>query len=377
MTGITYRTVDLTRWGVGSGADLSATQIDLNFWTLAELIAALPTTAGRGIDYFEVNGSLLLIHMTDHSILGPYVLPVAQWIFRGEWHPGAYYVPQNVITFDGSVYLVLWPHFAGGTFDPNANDGMGHQYYGLLLSYPGQVIPGGGTLYEALLKRSNASLDMYWGFPPWAVPTGGDAGWVLEKHSSADWDTIWVPPPAAIIGLPPGGATESLLVKHSSSNYDAIWQAPADFLTYVAANFNLNAVFNPGSQCWVDVLDSNQHFFGGIVLNSASTPVADGGSGVLGNFTFNNGLGPHQCGQNNGAFTITAPAGAWADGACTILITNDASAGAITFTGFTVGSNTGDAYVTTNGFKFLLHLRTISDPVLSTQYSTYQWQALQ
>jgi hypothetical protein len=52
---------------------------------------------------------------------------------------------------------------------------------------------------------------------------------------------------------------------------------------------------------------------------------------------------------NNGAFTLAAPSN---DGQCIVLITNGASAGAITFSGFTVGSNTGAALDTTNAHKF-------------------------
>lgn len=62
------------------------------------------------------------------------------------------------------------------------------------------------------------------------------------------------------------------------------------------------------------------------------------------------------CGKNNnqyftngGAFTLTAPIH---DGACYMLDTNGASAGTITFSGFTEGVNTGDLLDTTNGHVF-------------------------
>jgi hypothetical protein len=71
---------------------------------------------------------------------------------------------------------------------------------------------------------------------------------------------------------------------------------------------------------------------------------------------------------NNGAFTIAAPA---ADSAIDILVTNGGSAGAITLSGFTVGSVTGSAYVTTNTYKFVFSIRRINGT------STYSWYALQ
>jgi hypothetical protein len=68
-------------------------------------------------------------------------------------------------------------------------------------------------------------------------------------------------------------------------------------------------------------------------------------------------LGNYQFLTNNGAFTLAAPS---SDSAIDILVTNGASAGTITFSGFTVGSNTGDALTTTNTSKFLISLRRIN-----------------
>jgi hypothetical protein len=89
---------------------------------------------------------------------------------------------------------------------------------------------------------------------------------------------------------------------------------------------------------------------------------------TAGNITVDCGSRPLQFITNNGAFTITAPAN---DGSCIILVTNGASAGAITFSGFTVGSSTGDAYVTTNAQKFSLHVWRING------VSGYRWAAHQ
>ena len=78
--------------------------------------------------------------------------------------------------------------------------------------------------------------------------------------------------------------------------------------------------------------------------------------------------GNYQYLTNNGAFTLAAPA---TDCAIDILVTNGASAGAITFSGYTVGSATGSTYGTTNTNKFLLSIRRINS------VSTYSWYALQ
>jgi hypothetical protein len=70
---------------------------------------------------------------------------------------------------------------------------------------------------------------------------------------------------------------------------------------------------------------------------------------ATGNITVDFSLNPIQWINNNGAFTITAPARA---GSCILTIFNQASAGAVTFSGFTVGSNTGDALDTVNTHRF-------------------------
>jgi hypothetical protein len=87
-----------------------------------------------------------------------------------------------------------------------------------------------------------------------------------------------------------------------------------------------------------------------------------------GNFTVDPALGNYQYVTNNGAYTITAPA---SDCAVDILVTNGASAGATTFSGFTVGSSTGSALTTTNTNKFLISVRRINS------ISTYSIYALQ
>lgn len=79
-------------------------------------------------------------------------------------------------------------------------------------------------------------------------------------------------------------------------------------------------------------------------------------------------LGNYQYYTNNGAHTLGAPS---SDCAMNILITNGASAGTITFSGYSVGSYTGDSLTTTNSHKFLLNVVRING------VSTYMIKALQ
>ena len=94
----------------------------------------------------------------------------------------------------------------------------------------------------------------------------------------------------------------------------------------------------------------------------------NGGNVGTGTFTPAAANGNMQYYSNTGAHTIAAPA---ADGAIDILITNSSTAGAITFSGFTVGVNTGSALTTSNGNKFIISIRRIN--AIST-YSVYALQ---
>ncbi len=87
-----------------------------------------------------------------------------------------------------------------------------------------------------------------------------------------------------------------------------------------------------------------------------------------GTFTVTPSNNNYQYYTNNGAHTLAAPS---SDCAVDILVTNGASAGAITFSGFTVGSSTGSALTTTNTSKFLISVRRINS------ISTYSIYALQ
>ena len=78
--------------------------------------------------------------------------------------------------------------------------------------------------------------------------------------------------------------------------------------------------------------------------------------------------GNYQYLTDNGAFTLAAPS---SDCGIDLLVTNGASAGTISFSGFTVGSSTGSSLTTTNGNKFVISIRRID------AIATYSIYALQ
>lgn len=77
---------------------------------------------------------------------------------------------------------------------------------------------------------------------------------------------------------------------------------------------------------------------------------------TTGSITVDCGKGPGQYIANTGAFTITAPSN---DGECILQIENGSGAGAVTWSGFSEGANTGDALTTTSGNAFQVSITRI------------------
>lgn len=141
------------------------------------------------------------------------------------------------------------------------------------------------------------------------------------------------------------------------------YQAPIGTITGLAKGNGANALTGatsgtdymaPGTTSLITVGYTLTPYNGGTVSTGTTTPAAANGN--------------YQYYTNNGAHTLAAPA---ADCAIDILVTNGATAGSITFSGFTVGSNTGDALTTTNTNKFIISIRRIN------AISTYTIKALQ
>jgi hypothetical protein len=96
-------------------------------------------------------------------------------------------------------------------------------------------------------------------------------------------------------------------------------------------------------------LAGSQNITGGFTFTAASI--------ATGNYTVSPLVGNYQFQTNIGAYTITAPS---VDCAVDLLVTNGAGAGPISFSGFTVGSNTGDLLTTVSGNKFMVSIRRIN-----------------
>ena len=135
-----------------------------------------------------------------------------------------------------------------------------------------------------------------------------------------------------------------LLLKGSSSGAMTL-EAPAAASTYIMTF--------PAATDTVAVLGlADQTLSGGANVTSSNQ-----GTKSSGTFTVDCGASPLQYIVNGGAFTLAAPAN---DGSCIVRSVNNGSAGAITFSGFTVGSNTGDALTTTNTQAFAIQIWRIN-----------------
>jgi hypothetical protein len=118
------------------------------------------------------------------------------------------------------------------------------------------------------------------------------------------------------------------------------------------ANSGVQWTTNTGFGCRTSLADlatQDQTLSGGANVTSLSQS--------NGNLTIDCGARPLQFITNGGAFTLTAPSN---DGSCILLVTNNASAGTITFSGFSVGTSIGDALTTTNGNKFSISVWRIN-----------------
>lgn len=153
---ITYRTVGT--WGAGKGSNLTAAEIDGNFYDLDQRIADLVANPPEaiGIDHFVVDGTMLTIVMTDGSEHGPFVLPVAQWRWTGDWLPDVTYFVGDIVEHDSSIYFVRVQHVSAATFDPALFTVDGFVYI-LILAKPAQPYDL-GLFYNDLIGSGDEIL---------------------------------------------------------------------------------------------------------------------------------------------------------------------------------------------------------------------------
>jgi len=132
MVAITYRT--LGAWGAGKGANLQPSEVDSNFYSLAQAIVDIQNNPEQpnGIESITVSGTQMTIYLTDGTVMGPFDLPVLTFRWRGEFDPlvpyavldvftfssfNPYYVPTADIRYGIFMHNIAMPP---GNFDPDA-----------------------------------------------------------------------------------------------------------------------------------------------------------------------------------------------------------------------------------------------------------------
>ncbi len=187
---VTYRTDGA--WGPGVGANLAPAQVDGNFYELDTRTKTLEQHPVQPVQIssFQSVGNQLFIYMSEGTVQGPITLPEVSWYFRGNWAPSTAYAIDDVFSGpDGGAYIVTYAHTSATSFDPGANDGHGHDYYGVLLKPAASTLPTGGVAGTVLTKASDSDFVVAWA--PVPVPPGGRAGQVLMKFTDAPGDASW------------------------------------------------------------------------------------------------------------------------------------------------------------------------------------------
>lgn len=177
-------------WGGGTNSPLPSLTVDENFWTLVQEIDAINASLSGhtivGISQITVTGNQMSITLTNGAIEGPFTLPTGTWNFRGTWQPATNYAVGDVVQVGVSLYLVIWPHTSGSSFVPGANDGLGHDFYQLLLQIQ-QASP-----VQTWLANSTRIVLGVW------TPTINDAGTYNRFQVESPAVSIMVPLNASV-----------------------------------------------------------------------------------------------------------------------------------------------------------------------------------
>lgn len=133
------------------GSNLSAEEFDGNTHDLDDRITALQNNppVAVGISNIAVSGSQLIIYLSNGTSFGPFNLPIATFVPRGNWTASTVYYAMDLVTVPAAgVYLVLSDHTSAGSFDAAASNSEG-AIYSLIFSSinPVPIATISGTAY--------------------------------------------------------------------------------------------------------------------------------------------------------------------------------------------------------------------------------------
>jgi hypothetical protein len=342
---LTFRT--LGAWGAGKGANLAPSEVDNNFWELAQAIVDLTANPALpvGIASIAVSGTQMTITLTDGTVLGPWTLPVLTFRWRYEWQPSTSYAVLDVFTVTNvGIFMVQVAHTTGATFDPNLLVGGSPAYLMLFgsadasLSALADVQITGLADHDFLrwvaadAKWENTPLGgMAYQAPGAVAVTGGTITGLPTPANPADAATkAYVD---TITGAAPGGATGQVQYRDSTAHFagssGALFNSTA--LTSLVVGLGSDATGDIWYRNAAGNLTRLPIGLAGQVLEVASGLPAWASISVLGG-TVGSGTGPQIAQYPSG--TGTSVGGVTVSGDATI-----AAGGALTLA--TVNSNVG------------------------------------
>ena len=141
------------------GSNLSVAELDGNFTDLDGRVVDLeinPPTA-VGISNIAVSGSQVIFYLSNGVSFGPFALPIATFVPRGNWTAGTVYYAMDLVTVPAAgVYLVLSDHTSAGSFDAAATNSEGAIYSLIFASInPVPVATISGTSYTPNANEAN------------------------------------------------------------------------------------------------------------------------------------------------------------------------------------------------------------------------------
>lgn len=139
-----YRTVGA--WGAGKGSNLTAAEVDQNFYDLEQAVEGLAENPALPveIDHISTSGNTFTVHMADATSFGPFDLPTAAFNYREEWQPLTDYAAADIFTTGFGLYFVNRDFTSGATFVPTLGAGVGGPlpYASLIMPFPTKVRVG-------------------------------------------------------------------------------------------------------------------------------------------------------------------------------------------------------------------------------------------
>jgi hypothetical protein len=259
---LTYRNVG--PWGAGKGSNLDASEVDQNFYDLAQAIVALQSNtlaAANGIASVTVSGSQFSIFLTDGTELGPFTIPVLRFRWRGEWTGNTSYAELDVVKVTGTgIFMVQIDTTSNADFDENETAGDVLVYFKLFGSVDAKL----STLGDVSVTLLTAGDIIHWnaGAGVWENIQPGDMAFQTSSDVNITGGIITgLPVPvdpsdavnkAYVDSLPDGAsaADGTVMANISGAIAASIPTALSDVLDYVLGTTTRGAFMFRGASGW-------------------------------------------------------------------------------------------------------------------------------